>query len=64
MGKFFHLLRYSDIDLFLTCRVLVSCDVDIHVVSFDFAPNLGYPFRVGELFVDARCDLQLFYHPY
>ena len=29
------------------------CDVDIHVVSFDFVPNLGYPLRVGELVVDA-----------
>ena len=35
------------------------CDVDMHVVSFDFVPNLGYPLRVGELLVDARCDLPL-----
>ena len=32
------------------------CDVDLPVVSFDFVPNLGYPLRVGELLVDARCD--------
>ena len=35
------------------------CDVDLPVVSFDFVPNLGYPLRVGELLVDARCDLPL-----
>ena len=32
------------------------CDVDLPIVSFDFVPNLGYPLRVGELPVDARCD--------
>ena len=31
-------------------------DVDLPVVSFDFVSNLGYPLRVGELPVDARCD--------
>ena len=36
-----------------------GCDVDLPVVSFDFAPKLGYPLRVGELVVDARCDLTL-----
>ena len=35
------------------------CDVDLHVVSFDFVPNSGYPLRVGELIVDARCDIPL-----
>ena len=35
------------------------CDVDLSIVSFDFVPNLGYPIRVGELLVDARCDLPL-----
>ena len=35
------------------------CDVDMSVVLFDFVPNLGYPLRVGELIVDARCDLPL-----
>ena len=35
------------------------CNVDMPVVSFDFVPNLGYPLRVGELLVDARCDLPL-----
>ena len=35
------------------------CDVDMHVVSFDFVPNSGYPLRVGELIIDARCDLTL-----
>ena len=35
------------------------CDVDLPVVSFDFVPNLGYPLRVGELLVDARCDIPL-----
>ena len=35
------------------------CDVDLPVVSFDFVPNLGYPLRVGELVVDAKCDLPL-----
>ena len=34
-------------------------DVDLPIVSFDFVPNLGYPLRVGELLVDARCDLPL-----
>ena len=34
-------------------------DVDILVVSFNFVPNSGYPLRVGELLVDARCDLPL-----
>ena len=28
-------------------------DVDLHVISFDFVPNSGYPLRVGELLVDA-----------
>ena len=35
------------------------CDVDLPVVSFDFVPKLGYPLRVGELVIDARCDLPL-----
>ena len=35
------------------------CDVDLPVVSFNFVPNLGCPLRVGELLVDARCDLLL-----
>ena len=35
------------------------CDVNLRVVSFEFVPNLGYPLRVGELLVDARCDLPL-----
>ena len=35
------------------------CDVDLPVVSFDFVPNSGYHLRVGELLVDARCDLPL-----
>ena len=34
-------------------------DVDLPIVSFDFVPNLGYPLRVGELLVDAQCDLPL-----
>ena len=34
-------------------------DVNMPVVSFDFMPKLGYPLRVGELVVDARCDLPL-----
>ena len=34
-------------------------DVDLPIVSFDFVPNLDYPLRVGELVVDARCDLPL-----
>ena len=36
---------------------LSHCDVDLSVVSFDFVPNLGYPLRVGELLIDARCDI-------
>ena len=36
------------------------CDVDMPIVSFDFVPNSGYPLRVGELLVDARCDIPLF----
>ena len=35
------------------------CDVDLPVVSFDFLPNLGYPLGVGELFIDARCDIPI-----
>ena len=35
------------------------CDVIMSVVSFDFVPNLDYPLRVGELVVDARCDIPL-----
>ena len=35
------------------------CDVDQPVVKFDFVPNSGYPLRIGELLVDARCDLSL-----
>ena len=35
------------------------CDVDLPIVSFDYVPNLGYPLRVGEICVDARCDLPL-----
>ena len=31
-------------------------DADLPIVSFHFVPNLGYPLRVGELLVDARCD--------
>ena len=38
---------------------LSHSDVILPIVSFDFAPNLGYPLRVGELVVDARCDLPL-----
>ena len=34
-------------------------DVDLPIVSFDFVPNSGCPLRVGELLVDARCDLPL-----
>ena len=34
-------------------------DVDLPVVSFDFVPNLGYPLIVGEILVDAQCDLPL-----
>ena len=40
------------------------CDVDIPVVSFNFAPKLGYPLRIGEIFFDAQCDITLLYHPY
>ena len=35
------------------------CDVDMLVVSFNFVSSLGCPLRVGELLVDARCDLTL-----
>ena len=35
------------------------CDVDLPVVSLDFVPNLSYPLRVGELLVDAQCDIPL-----
>ena len=34
-------------------------NVDLPIVSFDFVPNLGYPLRVGELFVDVGCDISL-----
>ena len=39
-------------------------DADFPVVSFNSAPKLGYALRVGELVVDARCDLPLVDHPY
>ena len=35
------------------------CDIYLPVISFDSAPKLGYPLRVGELVVDARCDIPL-----
>jgi len=35
------------------------CDVDLLVVSFDSTPKWHYPLKVGELFVDARCDISL-----
>ena len=38
---------------------LSHCNVDMAIVSFDFVPNLDYPLRVGEILVDARCDLLL-----
>ena len=38
---------------------LSHCDVGLPIVSFDFVPNIGYPLRVGEVVVDARCDLPL-----
>jgi hypothetical protein len=34
-------------------------DVDLLVVSCDFVPWLGFPLRVGELVIDAQCDLPL-----
>ena len=40
-------------------KKLSGCDVDMHVVSFDYAPKWGYPLRVGELVVDAWCDITL-----
>ena len=38
---------------------LFHYDVDMLVVSYDYVPWLGCPLRVGELFVDARCELPL-----
>ena len=38
---------------------LFHCDVDLPIVSFDSSQELGYPSRVGEVFVDARYDLPL-----
>jgi hypothetical protein len=38
---------------------LFHYDVDMLVVSCDSVPWLGFPLRVGELVVDARCDLPL-----
>jgi hypothetical protein len=35
-------------------------DVDMLVVSCNYVSWLGCPLRVGELVVDARCDLPLF----
>jgi hypothetical protein len=32
-------------------------DVDMPIVSCDYVPWSGCPLRVGELVVDARCDL-------
>lgn len=34
-------------------------DVDLLTISFDFAPRLGYPLRVGELVVDSLFSLPL-----
>ncbi len=34
-------------------------DVDLPIVSFDYAPESRYPLRVVELVVDARCDIPL-----
>jgi len=34
-------------------------DVDLPVDSFYSVPKLGYPLRVGEFVVVARCDLPL-----
>ena len=38
---------------------LFHYDVDMLVVSFYYAPTSGYPLRVAELVVDARCDVPL-----
>jgi hypothetical protein len=38
---------------------LFHYDVDLLVVSCDFVPWSGCPLRVGELVVDAQCDLPL-----
>ena len=35
------------------------CDVDMSVVSFDFAPKRDYCLKVGELVVDVGCDVSL-----
>ena len=35
------------------------CDVDLPIISFDSMMELGYPLRVEELFVNARCYLPL-----
>ena len=35
------------------------CDVDLLVVSFNYAPRSGYPLRVVELVFDALCALPL-----
>ena len=35
------------------------CDVDLPIVSFDYAPKLGDLLIVGEPVVDSRCDLLL-----
>ena len=35
------------------------CDVDLPIVSFNSTSESGYPLRVGELVVDARCDITL-----
>ena len=35
------------------------CNVDLLVVSFYYVPTQGYPLRVGEFIVDARCDVPL-----
>jgi len=40
-------------------KKLFHCNNDMLVVSFNFVPKSGYPLRVGELVVDARCDLPL-----
>ena len=38
---------------------LFHYNADLFGVSCDFGPWSGFPLRVGEIFVDARCDFPL-----
>ena len=34
-------------------------DVDMPAISLNYAPEWGYPLKVGEIVLDAQCDIPL-----